>query len=85
MINRALSPKEKALLKELEELSVSCKKLCNLLIETKANLNDKEKELNSLQKQISALKSENQHQKEMLQTWQSRLSQVLQDLPEIDK
>ena len=43
-----LSPREKQLLKELNEIYEGCKQLSDRLISTEAQLENKEKELSSL-------------------------------------
>lgn len=80
-----LSPREKQLLKELNEIYEGCKQLCDRLISTEAQLENKEKELSSLQREFSKLKEENQHQKELIQTWKNRLESAICNLPEIDE
>ena len=79
-----LSPRERQLLKELNEIYEGCKQLSDRLISTEAQLENKEKELSSLQREFSKLKEENQHQKEVLQTWRQRLESTLSQLNDLN-
>ena len=80
-----LSPRERQLLKELNEIYEGCKQLSDKLISTETQLENKEKELSSLQREFSKLKEENQHQKELIQTWKNSLESSICNLPEIDE
>ncbi len=80
MIEKKLTPKEKLLLEQLDELCALCTQFSDRLLETEKNLNQKNKELESIRREMALLQEENQHQKELLQTWRQRLETALSTL-----
>ncbi len=80
MIEKKLTPKEKLLLEQLDELCVLCTQFSERLLETEKTLNQKNKELESIRREMAQLQEENQHQKEILQTWRQRLETALTTL-----
>ncbi len=80
MIEKKLTPKEKLLLEQLDELCALCTQFSDRLLETEKTLNQKNKELESIRREMALLQEENQHQKELLQTWRKRLETALSAL-----
>ena len=80
MIEKKLTPKEKLLLEQLDELCAMCTQYSNRLLETEKTLNQKTKELESIRREMAQLQEENNHQKEILQTWRQRLDSALSSL-----
>ena len=80
MIEKKLTPKEKVLLEQLDELCALCTQFSDGLLETEKELNQKNKELETIRREMALLQEENNHQKEMLQTWRQRLETALSSL-----
>ncbi|MDY6469738.1 MAG: hypothetical protein SPK70_01550 [Succinivibrio dextrinosolvens] len=80
MIEKKLTPKEKVLLEQLDELCALCTRFSDRLLETEKELNQKNKELETIRREMALLQEENNHQKEMLQTWRQRLETALSAL-----
>lgn len=80
MNDKKLTPKEKLLLEQLDELCALCTQFSNRLLETENTLKQKNKELESIRREMAQLQEENQHQKEILQTWRQRLESALTSL-----
>jgi hypothetical protein len=80
VIEKKLTPKEKLLLEQLDELCALCTQFSDRLLETEKTLNQKNKELESIRREMALLQEENQHQKELLQTWRKRLETALSAL-----
>ena len=85
MSNSNLSPKEQLLLQQLQELSSLCERTSQKMIFLEQTLSAKDKELTSLLRDMVKLQEENQHQKELIQTWKNRLESAICNLPEIDE
>ncbi len=77
MIEKKLTPKEKLLLEQLDELCGLCTQFSERLLATEKTLNQKNKELESIRREMAQLQEENHHQKEILQTWRQRLETAL--------
>ena len=84
MSNSNLSPKEQLLLKQLQELSCLCERTSQKMILLEQTLSAKDKELTSLRRDMVKLQEENQHQKEVLQTWRQRLESTLSQLNDLN-
>ena len=84
MSNRNLSPKEQLLLQQLQELSSLCERTSQKMIFLEQTLSAKDKELTSLRRDMVKLQEENQHQKEVLQTWRQRLEFTLSQLNDLN-
>ena len=72
-----LNPKEDMLLNELNELSLIAEKVTQKLAVAMQNQTLLEQELTQTRKEITALKMENQHLREVMQTWRQRLESTL--------
>ena len=84
MSNSNLSPKEQLLLQQLQELSSLCERTAQKMILLEQTLSAKDKELTSLRRDMVKLQEENQHQKEVLQTWRQRLESTLSQLNDLN-
>ena len=84
MSNSNLSPKEQLLLQQLQELSSLCERTSQKMIFLEQTLSAKDKELTSLRRDMVKLQEENQHQKEVLQTWRQRLEFTLRQLNDLN-
>mgnify|MGYP003397825000 FL=1 len=84
MSNSNLSPKEQLLLQQLQELSSLCERTSQKMIFLEQTLSAKDKELTSLRRDMVKLQEENQHQKEVLQTWRQRLEFTLSQLNDLN-
>ena len=84
MSNSNLSPKEQLLLQQLQELSTLCERTSQKMILLEHTLSAKDKELTSLRRDMVKLQEENQHQKEVLQTWRQRLESTLSQLNDLN-
>ncbi len=78
-----LNPKEDMLLNELNELSLIAEKVTQKLAVAMQNQTLLEQELTQTRKEITALKMENQHLREVMQTWRQRLESTLNSLDNI--
>lgn len=79
-----LSPREEQLLKELRTLTELADRVAQKLSTTEQTLYAREAEANDLRRSMIELKEENQHLKEVLQTWRQRLDAVLNQLKSIN-
>ena len=84
MSNSNLSPKEQLLLQQLQELSSLCERTSQMMSLLEQTLSAKDKELTSLRRDMVKLQEENQHQKEVLQTWRQRLESTLSQLNDLN-
>lgn len=84
MSNSNLSPKEQLLLQQLQELYSICERTSQKMILLEQTLSAKDKELTSLRRDMVKLQEENQHQKEVLQTWRQRLESTLSQLNDLN-
>lgn len=84
MSNSNLSPKEQLLLQQLQELYSLCERTSQKIILLEQTLSAKDKELTSLRRDMVKLQEENQHQKEVLQTWRQRLESTLSQLNDLN-
>ncbi|HJI60397.1 MAG TPA: hypothetical protein OIL84_10675 [Succinivibrionaceae bacterium] len=84
MSNSNLSPKEQLLLQQLQELYSLCERTSQKMILLEQTLSAKDKELTSLRRDMVKLQEENQHQKEVLQTWRQRLESTLSQLNDLN-
>lgn len=84
MSNSNLSPKEQLLLQQLQELYSLCERTSQKMILIEQTLSAKDKELTSLRRDMVKLQEENQHQKEVLQTWRQRLESTLSQLNDLN-
>ena len=84
MSNSNLSPKEQLLLQQLQELSSLSERTSQKMILLEQTLSAKDKELTSLRRDMVKLQEENQHQKEVLQTWRQRLESTLSQLNDLN-
>ncbi len=80
MIEKKLTPKEKLLLEQLDELCALCTQFSDRLSSAEKSIKQKNKEIESLRREMAQLQEENQHQKEILQTWRQRLESTLSTL-----
>lgn len=84
MSNSSLSPKEQLLLQQIQELSALCERTSQKMLLLEQTLSAKDKELVSLRRDVAVLQEENQHQKEVLQTWRQRLESTLSQLNDLN-
>ena len=84
MSNSNLSPKEQLLLQQLQELYSLCERTSQKMILLEQTLSAKDKELTSLRRDMVKLQEENQHQKDVLQTWRQRLESTLSQLNDLN-
>lgn len=84
MSNSDLSPKEQLLLQQLQELASLCERTSQKMILLEQTLSAKDKELTSVRRDMVKLQEENQHQKEVLQTWRQRLESTLSQLNDLN-
>ena len=84
MSNSNLSPKEQLLLQQLQQLYSLCERTSQKMILLEQTLSAKDKELTSLRRDMVKLQEENQHQKEVLQTWRQRLESTLSQLNDLN-
>ena len=84
MSGSSLSPKEQLLLQQLQELSALCERTSQKMIFLEQSLSAKDRELKTLKRDIVMLQEENQHQKEVLQTWRQRLESTLSQLNDLN-
>jgi chromosome segregation ATPase len=78
------TPREQMLLKELEELLESARETTADLEKSRQSLGERESEIRALRRDMIELKEENQHLREVLQTWRMRLDSVLSQLKSIN-
>ncbi|GEM_PF-859342 len=79
-----LSPKEKELLMQLEEIGQLANSISERLVLSEKKLSERENELIALRHKMIELKSENQHLKEVLQAWRERMESVLNQMKTIN-
>lgn len=84
MSDSSLSPKEQLLLQQMQELSDLCERTSQKMIFLEQSLSAKDRELKTLKRDIVMLQEENQHQKEVLQTWRQRLESTLSQLNDLN-
>lgn len=78
------TPREKILLNELGDLLESAREISSDLEKCRQTLNERECEIRALRRDMIELKEENQHLREVLQTWRVRLDSVLGQLKTIN-
>ncbi|MDD6317389.1 MAG: hypothetical protein PUA61_00910 [Succinatimonas hippei] len=78
------TPREKILLNELGDLLESAREISSDLEKCRQTLNERESEIRALRRDMIELKEENQHLREVLQTWRVRLDSVLGQLKTIN-
>ncbi|MDD7022001.1 MAG: hypothetical protein PUI29_05475 [Aeromonadales bacterium] len=78
------TPREQMLLKELEDLLESAREAAADLEKSRQSLSERESEIRALRRDMIELKEENQHLREVLQTWRMRLDSVLSQLKSIN-
>ncbi|HAH71151.1 MAG: hypothetical protein MR571_05155 [Succinatimonas sp.] len=76
----SMTPKEQMLIGQLQELLSAAEKTATALRNTREELDDRERETAALRRSMIELKEENQHLREVLQTWRQRLDAVLSQL-----
>lgn len=78
------TPREKILLNELGDLLESAREISSDLEKCRQTLNERESAIRALRRDMIELKEENQHLREVLQTWRVRLDSVLGQLKTIN-
>ena len=79
-----LSPREEKLLDELKQLSELVEKTTQQLATANLALGAREKDLKALRSSEVTLRQENQHLREVIQTWRQRLDSVLVQLKDLN-
>lgn len=79
-----LSPREKMLLTELEHLLDYARKTRADLEAQRQKIEADEGEISALRRNMIELREENQHLREVLQTWRQRLDSVLGQLKSLN-
>lgn len=79
-----LSPREKMLISELEHLLDYARQARSNLNSQRQQLEANESEISTLRRNMIELKEENQHLREVLQTWRQRLDSVLGQLKSLN-
>ncbi|MDY6321805.1 MAG: hypothetical protein SPL30_02710 [Succinivibrio sp.] len=82
--NAPMSPREQMLLDELRKLYETAKQTAADLDAKKQEIAGQENEISALRRDMISLKEENQHLREVLQTWRQRLDSVLSQLKSIN-
>ncbi len=80
----SLTPREAQLLDELRALQDLAEKVSAKLGQNEKDLGSRQTEIDTLRRQMIELKEENQHLREVLQTWRQRLDSVLTQLKTIN-
>lgn len=75
-----VTPAERKLLREMEDLSETAARVAAGLAKTRKALQERDDEITALRRSVIELKEENQHLREVLQTWRERLDSVLSQL-----
>lgn len=83
-MDEVFSPKEQQLLRELDALGELAEKLSQKLFNTQQSLELALKEIETTQRTMNEIREENQHLREVMQTWRKRLSNTLNSLDPID-
>ncbi len=83
-MDEGLSPREQQLLRELDALGELAEKLSQKLFNTQQSLELARKEIEVIQRNMNEVREENQHLREIMQTWRQRLSNTLSSLDPID-
>lgn len=84
MVDVKLTPRECDILSQLQDLEILSQKLTQKLNLAYEQLNQSENAKTQMLRQINELKEENQHQREMLQSWRRRLETALSQLSSLD-
>ena len=79
-----ISPREQMLPKELEQLLEEARRTALIIDGFKQRDAEREQEAVALRRSMIELKEENQHLREVLQTWRQRLDGVLSQLKAIN-
>ena len=79
-----MTPREQMLLGELRQLLDEAKKTTEIIENFKQKYSEQERETSTLRRNMIELKEENQHLREVLQTWRERLNGVLSQLKDIN-
>ena len=79
-----ISPREQMLLEELEQLLEEARRPALIIDGFKQRDAEREQEAVALRRSMIELKEENQHLREVLQTWRQRLDGVLSQLKAIN-
>lgn len=79
-----ISPREQMLLEELEQLLEEARRTALIIDGFKQRDAKREQEAVALRRSMIELKEENQHLREVLQTWRQRLDGVLSQLKAIN-
>ncbi len=80
MTEKKLTPKEKLLLEQLDELCATCAQFSQRVVSAEKTILEKNREIEKIRREVARLQEENQHQKELLQTWRQRLETILNSL-----
>lgn len=75
-----MTPAERRLLKEMQELADAAQRIAAGVAENQKALQERDNEIATLRRAMIELKEENQHLREVLQTWRERLDAVLSQL-----
>lgn len=75
-----LSPRERSLLEELVEIKELSRQLIAQLGRQNATIAEQQKELSQVRRSMIELKEENSHLREVLQTWRTRMDNVISQL-----
>lgn len=75
-----LSLRELELLQELNEIAAKTDQISNSVGETSRNLDQKDLEIAALKKELEICKEENARLRKLIQTWKSRMDNVLKQL-----
>lgn len=79
-----MTPREQMLLEELKQLLDEAHKTADIIESYKQKNSEQELETTALRRNMIELKEENQHLREVLQTWRERLNGVLSQLKDIN-
>ncbi|MBO8415432.1 MAG: hypothetical protein IAB19_03505 [Proteobacteria bacterium] len=75
-----ISPRERSLLEELVEIKELSRQLIAQLGRQNEAMAQQQKELNQARRSMIELKEENSHLREVLQTWRTRMDNVISQL-----
>lgn len=75
-----MTPAERRLLKEMQELADAAQRIAAGVAKNQKALQERDNEIATLRRAMIELKEENQHLREVLQTWRERLDAVLSQL-----
>ena len=79
-----LTPKESELLNELDALERLAEKVTQKLCQTELTLRNTEGELEQARRDLISVREENQHLREVMQTWRQRLQSTLAALVSLE-